>query len=509
MTTAELDQFLLYGTVVLLLGVLAVRFTVRFGLPSLLLYLAMGVALGESGLGIRFDNAPLAHALGFAALVIILTEGGLTTRWADVRPAMLGGVALATVGVVISISAVAVVAHYVLGFDWRLAFLLGAVTSPTDAAAVFSVLRRVPLPNRLAGMLEAESGLNDAPTVLIVVTLSSATFEDQSLLGISLTIVVELVLGSLIGFVIGWGGAWILRRVALPASGLYPLSTVAFAVLAYAAAAGAHTSGFAAVYVASLVLGNKELPHRPAVRSFSEGLAWLAQIGLFVMLGLLAWPSRLTVQNLVAGLVAGLVLTCFARPLSVVVSLLPFRTPWRDQLFLSWAGLRGAVPIVLATIPLASSIEGADRLFDVVFVLVVVFTLVQAPTLPVAARWMQIRSGDEMRDLDIEAAPLERLDADLLEVRIFETSRLAGVEVGELRLPPGASIALVVRNGQSTVPTSATVLRKGDQLLVVVPRRLRAATERRLRAVSRSGRLADWLEQRQGKRRIPRTLGEK
>jgi len=207
--------------------------------------------------------------------------------------------------------------------------------------------------------------------------------------------------------------------------------------------------------------------------------------------------------------VAGLVLTCFARPLSVVVSLLPFRTPWRDQLFLSWAGLRGAVPIVLATIPLASSIEGADRLFDVVFVLVVVFTLVQAPTLPVAARWMQIRSGDEMRDLDIEAAPLERLDADLLEVRIFETSRLAGVEVGELRLPPGASIALVVRNGQSTVPTSATVLRKGDQLLVVVPRRLRAATERRLRAVSRSGRLADWLEQRQGKRRIPRTLGEK
>jgi potassium/hydrogen antiporter len=497
-TVAELDQFLLYGTVVLLLGVLAVRFAVRFGLPSLLIYLAMGVALGESGLGIHFDDAKLAHALGFAALVIILTEGGLTTRWSDVQPAMIPGVVLATVGVGISIGIVAVFVHVVLGFDWQLAFLLGAITSPTDAAAVFSVLRRVPLPRRLAGVLEAESGLNDAPTVLIVTILSSTSLGTQNPGLVTLTIIGELLLGAAIGLAVGFGGAWILRRVALGASGLYPLAAVSFAVLSYAAAASVHGSGFAAVYIASLVLGNAELPHRPAVRSFIEGLAWLSQVGLFVMLGLLAWPSRLGLYEVVAGLVAGVVLTFLARPVSVVLSLLPFRLPVAEQLFLSWAGLRGAVPIVLATIPMAAGLGGADRLFDVVFVLVVVFTLVQGPTLPVVARLLRIRADDGVRDLDIEAAPLERIEADLLEIRIFPTSRLAGVEVGEIRLPHGASIALIVRDGRSMVPSKTTVLREDDDVLVVTPRRLREATERRLRAVSRAGRLADWLERGRG-----------
>jgi potassium/hydrogen antiporter len=508
MSVAELDLFLLYGTVVLLLGVLAVRASVRFGFPSLLIYLAMGIALGESGLGVQFDDAQLAHALGFAALVVILAEGGLTTRWSDVRPAMLPGMLLATVGVGVSITVVAVVVHLVLGFDWQLAFLLGAVLSPTDAAAVFSVLRRVPLPRRLAGVMEAESGLNDAPTVLIVIALSSATFGEQNLVVVGFTILLELGVGTVLGFAIGWGGAWMLRRVALPASGLYPLATVALAVLSYAAASALHASGFAAVYIASLVLGNAELPHRPTVRSFIEGLAWLAQIGLFVMLGLLAWPSRLGLTDLVAGLVAGVALTLLARPLAVVLSMLPlapfrYRMPATEQLFVAWAGLRGAVPIVFATIPLAADLGGADRLFDVVFVVVVVFTLVQAPTLPWVAGLLRIAGEDEVRDLDIEAAPLERIEADLLEVRILAASRLAGVEVGELRLPPGASVALVVRGGRTIVPAGTTVLKAGDDLLVVTPRRLRDATERRLRAVSRHGRLAGWLERR------PRPSGDR
>ncbi|HZC25639.1 MAG TPA: potassium/proton antiporter [Actinopolymorphaceae bacterium] len=498
MTVAQLDQFLLFGTVVLLLAVLAVRASVRFGLPSLLIYLAMGVAMGESGLGIRFDNAELAHALGFAALVVILAEGGLTTRWSDVRPALVPGLLLATVGVGVSITVVAVVVHILLGFDWQLAFLLGAVLSPTDAAAVFSVLRRVPLPRRLAGVLEAESGLNDAPTVLVVVTLSSVSAATENPGIVTATILLELALGTVIGFVIGWCGAWMLRRVALPSSGLYPLATVAFAVLSYAAASTAHTSGFAAVYVASLVLGNAELPHRPTVRSFVEGLAWLAQIGLFVMLGLLAWPSRLGLDDLVAGLVTGVALTFLARPVSVLISMLPVRMRAREQLFLSWAGLRGAVPIVLATIPLAADMAGANRIFDVVLIVVVVFTLVQAPTLPTVARLLRIPGEDEVRDLDIDAAPLERIEADLLEIRIHPASKLAGVEVGELRLPPGASVALVVRDGRSVVPSGGTILRMGDDLLVVTPRRLRDATERRIRAVSRGGRLADWLRSRRG-----------
>lgn len=344
----ELDRLLLVGAGVLLLAILAVRVSVRAGLPSLLIYLFMGVALGEAGLGVRFDDAELAHALGFAALVLILAEGGLTTPWPEIRPVMRIGVSLATLGVAVSVLAMALVGHYVLGLSWQLAVLLGAVTSPTDAAAVFSVLRRVPLPRRLTGSLEAESGLNDAPTVVLVTIVSAGG--SHGALGFVGEIAFELVLGVLGGVVVGAGGAWLLRRSALPASGLYPLAVLSFTVLAYAGTATLHGSGFAAVYVAALILGNAELPHRAATRSFSEGVAWLAQIGLFVMLGLLAAPGRISVETVVIAVLAVLALTFVARPLSVAVATVVQPVTWREGAFLSWAGLRGAVPIVLTTI---------------------------------------------------------------------------------------------------------------------------------------------------------------
>ena len=489
----QLDSVLLIGAVVLLAAILAVRLSVGVGLPSLLVYLLMGVLLGEAGVGINFDDANIAHALGFAALVVILAEGGLTTQWHEIRPSMRMGVALATIGVAVSVSVVAVGAHYLLGLDWRLAILLGAVTSPTDAAAVFSVLRRVPLPRRLTGVLEAESGLNDAPTVLLVTLVSTNAALDQGVLGFAGIVVYELALGVVGGFVVGFGGAWVMRRVALPASGLYPIAVLTLAVLAYAGSAALHASGFAAVYVAALVLGNSELPHRAATRSFAEGMAWLAQIGLFVMLGLLASPGRISLEHVVMAVLAGLLLTFVARPLSVLASSVVQRTSLRDQIFMSWAGLRGAVPIVLTTIPLANGVVGSEELFDIVFVMVVIYTLVTGPTLPWVASRLGVTQRDEARDLEVEAAPLERIAADLLQVNITRRSRLHGVEVGELRLPVGASVALVVRDNQSTVPDNRTVLKRGDDLLVVTPRRLREETEDRLRAVSRSGRLAQWL----------------
>jgi cell volume regulation protein A len=487
----ELDQFLLVGAGVLLLAILAVRLSVRAGLPSLLVYLLMGVLLGDSGLGIHFQDAATAHALGFAALMLILAEGGLTTSWPEMRPVLRLGLSLATVGVAASVALMAVAGHYVFGLTWQTAVLLGAVTSPTDAAAVFSVLRRVPLPRRLTASLEAESGLNDAPTVVLVTLVSAGGGHGPgAFVGI---VVAELLIGVAGGLVVGLGGAWLLRRVALPASGLYPLAALTLAVLAYAATATVHGSGFAAVYVAALVLGNAELPHRAATRSFSEGVAWLAQIGLFVMLGLLASPGRLswTVVGLAVGL--GLVLTFVARPLSVLVASLVQPMSSRELAFLSWAGLRGAVPVVLATIPLSEHVPHASRLFDIVFVLVVIYTLLTGPTLPLVARWLRVARRSEPRDLDVEAAPLERIAADLLQVTVSPKSLLHGVEVGELRLPAGASVALIVRDGESRVPEWRTVLRHGDDVLVVTPRRQREATERRLREVSRSGRLAHWL----------------
>jgi cell volume regulation protein A len=267
--------------------------------------------------------------------------------------------------------------------------------------------------------------------------------------------------------------------------------TLAF--LSYGAAAFAHASPFAAVYVAALVLGNSELPHRGAVRSFAEGVAWLAQIGLFVMLGLLLSPGRIHWDTVGMALVAGLVLTFVARPVSVFASSVVQPMPWRELGFLSWAGLRGAVPIVLMTIPLAEGVVGSPQLFDVVFVMVVIYTLLTGPTLPLVARLLGVEERHEPRDLDLEAAPLERIAADLLQVTITPASRLHGVEVGELRLPVGASVSMLIRDGEPLVPERRTVIKRGDDMLVVTPRRLREATERRLRDVSLGGRLARWL----------------
>ncbi len=487
----SLNQVLLVGTGVLLLAILAVRLSVGVGMPSLLVYLLIGVALGEAGLGVRFDNAEVAHALGFGALMLILAEGGLTTSWTEIRPVMRLGVSLATIGVALSVLLMAAFAHYVLGFSWQTSVLLGAITSPTDSAAVFSVLRRVPLPRRLTGSLEAESGLNDAPTVVLVTLISSGT--PHSPLGFLLEIVMELGIGVLGGVVVGYAGARLLRRAALPSSGLYPLTVLSFAVLAYAGSAALHGSGFAAVYVAALILGNAELPHRAATRSFSEGIAWLAQIGLFVMLGLLAVPARIDLSTVGLALAAGVALTFVARPVSVAVASLVQPMGRRELVFLSWAGLRGAVPIVLATIPLAEAIDGSAKLFDIVFVIVVVSTLATGPTLPWVAKVLKVARRNEPRDLEVEAAPLERMAADLLQVTISPKSLMHGVEVGELRLPQGASVSLIVRDGTMLVPERRTVLRHGDDVLVVTPRKLRLVTEERLRAVSVGGRLAQWL----------------
>ncbi|MFI6068364.1 potassium/proton antiporter [Micromonospora sp. NPDC051227] len=489
--TPGLDIALLLGAAVLLVAVGAVRLSTRLGVPSLLVYLALGVAIGESGLGIRFDDVELTRTLGFCALIVIIAEGGLTARWTTLRPVLGLASALSTVGVIVSIVVVGVAVHLLLGLDWRLALLYGAVLSSTDAAAVFATLRRLRLPPRLVATLEAESGMNDAPVVLLVVLLSHQGFSHPWWYEAAL-VCYELGVGAAVGVAAGVAGAWALRRAALPSAGLYPIAAVGITVLAYAAGAVLHASGFLAVYVAGVLLGNARLSHRQAILGFADGLAWLAQIGLFVLLGLLASPDRLDAAVLPA-VVAGLALVLLARPLSVAVSALPFRVGLREQAFLSWAGLRGAVPIVLATIPLSERVPGAERLFDVVFVLVVIFTLVQTGTLGPFARRLRVTAPAEAAEIHVETAPLERMRADLLQVEVPPGSRLAGVHVDELRLPLGASVTLVLRDGVGFVPAPDTRLKTGDSLLIVATAGVRDAAERRLRAVSRRGRLARWF----------------
>jgi cell volume regulation protein A len=491
MTADELTRYLFIGCLVLLVAVAAVRVSSRTGLPSLLLYLGLGLVLGEAGLGVQYEDAELSHSLGLVALALILAEGGLTTRWKTVRPALGVALVLSTVGVAVSVLVTAGIALLVLDSDWRTALLIGAVVSSTDAAAVFSVLRRLPLRGRLGSVLEAESGFNDAPVVLLVVLITSDSWENANPLTLGTTMVYELVVGALVGLFAGVVGQWVLSRSALPSAGLYPLAIVGLTLLAYAGATLIHASGFLAVYLAGLWLGNAKLPHRRATTGFVEAVAWLAQIGLFVLLGLLASPERLPAALLPA-LAIGSGLLLIARPLSVALSALPFRLPWRDQAFLSWAGLRGAVPIVLATIPLTEHLDRGQQVFDIVFVLVVVFTLIQGPTLPWVARRLGVAERHSSREVEVEVASLEQVGADLLQVSVPPLSRLHGVYVLDLRLPPAAAVTLVARAGKTFVPDRNTRLASGDTLLVVAAAESRDSTERRLRAISRAGRLARW-----------------
>lgn len=480
------------ASLVLILSVIAVRLSRRFGTPTLLLYLGIGMVLGIDSLGIDLDNTLLTEHLGFVALVFILAEGGLTTRWENVRPALGLGISLATVSVVVSIAVAGAGVFLLMGFDWRTALLWGAVLSSTDAAAVFSVLRGVGVKPRISSALELESGLNDAPVVIAVVLLagtSEITWLDP------LLVVYELVAGAIIGAAIGFGGAWVMRREALPAAGLYPLATIALIGGAYAVGVFTHASGFLACYVAAVVLGNARVPHRSATLSFAEGLGWVAQIGLFVMLGLYVDPTSL-LPALVPGLLIGLWVLLVARPLSVVAAALPFRLPWQEQVFLSWSGLRGAVPIVLAMIPLMNGMEYSNLLLDVIVVVVVTYTLLQGTTLPWVARTLGVVQSGQALEIQLEAAPLDEMNAHVLQVTIPDKSKMHGVYISQLRLPMPATISLLMRNGEPVHLNPNIRLQSGDQLLIVAPEPVRAATERRLRAVGRGGPLATWFGDR-------------
>lgn len=491
MELSQLNTVVFVGALVMLLAVAAVRIAARAGLPSLLLYLGLGLLIGEGGLGLPFDDAELTQVLGTVALAVILVEGGFSTEWSTVRPVAPLAAALATVGVFVSVAVTTGLVYVVLDVDLRTAIVLGAVASSTDAAAVFSVLRAMPVRSRLRGVVEAESGFNDPPVIILVTVVTSDAWNSSGVAGIAGQIGYQLVVGIVVGLLVARAGVLLLARSALPASGLAPLATLAIAFLAFAAAGLVGASPLMAIYVAGLVLGNARLPHRRTTDSFVEGLAWLAQIGLFVMLGLLASPGRL-LDAVPTALVVGGALTLIARPVSVALCATPFGLPWRDQVFVSWAGLRGAVPIVLATIPMSVGLPGAERIFDVVFVLVVLFTLLQGPTLP----WVARRTGATLevgaRDVEIESAPLDDLDAILLQFGIPDGSRLAGVEIQELRLPRGAVLTLLLRDGELFVPHGRTVLRAHDHALIATARGHRALIEERLRHISRAGRLAQW-----------------
>jgi cell volume regulation protein A len=495
MTLEGLAPALLIGAAIVLASILGVRLAGRLGVPGLLLYLVLGLLLGTLFPALDLQDAQLATVLGYSALVLILAQGGLTTPMSQLRPVMWPAIALASIGVGVSIAIVAVPLSLWFGLSPQVAILIGAVLAATDAAAVFSVMRRMHISARVRTLLEAEAGFNDAPVVVLVSVVSRGDFGSTPWWQIPIVVVLELMGGALVGIGVGYLARWVLPRLALPAVGLYPIAALAILIAAYGLADVLHASGFLAVYIAAVLIGSApRLPHRRSIVGFADGLAWIAEIGLFVMLGALAEVSRLPAAIPLAVAVCA-ILVFVARPLATLVALAPFRLPWPTIAFTAIAGLRGAVPIVFAAIPLGLGVPGARLVFDVTLIVVLILMLVQMPVLNRIGRRLGVVTPDEAVELELESAPLDGMQAQVLGIEVAEGSGFVGTFVREVGLPDGAVVSLVVRDGTAIAPDLHTRIRAGDQVLVVTTEQAQPAAEARIRAVARSGRLARWLEE--------------
>jgi cell volume regulation protein A len=475
------DRLILLGAVLLVLGIVSSKLSSRMGLPVLVLFLGVGMLAGGEGLGgIGFENYALAHAVGTLALAIILFDGGLRTDVARLRSVLAPAVTLATVGVALTAAIVALFASLLLGLPWIVALLGASIVSSTDAAAVFAVFRSrgMRVRERLAATLEVESGSNDPMAIFLTVACLEVLMGGLSWgPDIALLFLRQLLLGGAIGWLVARGIAFVVARIGLDSAGLYPVLTTAAGLLAFGVAAVAGGSGFLAVYVAGIVLGGRRLPFRRAVYMFHDGLAWMAQIVMFTLLGLLSFPSRLAAVSQPALLVAG-VLVFLARPIAVGACLLPFRYSPREIAFVAWGGLKGAVPIVLATYPLLRGLTGAETLFDMVFFAVLVSAVTQGWTLPFTARALGLDEGPGRESgVTLEITSLQDVDGDIVEYAVTERSRAAGQRVRDLALPDGVLIAMIVREKQVIPPRGSTRILADDDVFVLLRPAVRELVE--------------------------------
>jgi potassium/hydrogen antiporter len=464
------DWAILVVATLLVIGVLAGGLAHRLQVPGLLLFLALGMVIGDDGLGlISFDDPNLAVIGGTVGLLLILYEGGLTTRPGDLRRAAVPGLLLATVGVVLTALLLGLGTYLLLGVDILTAVLIASVVASTDASAVFTVVRRSPLPRRLRALLEVESGSNDPMAIILTIGVLEAWRSQATLSPVDVAVFAVLQLGGglLIGVLFGFVGSRVLSRIDLGPAGAYIVLALGLAGLSYGAAAAAGASGFLAVYVTGLFVGARVPLHRRGIRTFHEGLANTAEVGLFLMLGLLVFPSGLP-RVMVPGLAVALVLMLFARPLAVLACIVWFRKPWQDLTLVSWAGLRGAVPIVLATFPFAAGHPEGDLIFDMVFFVVLLSALVQGGSIGLVARWLGLRSEGRPWAPTAEAVPITDINAELIEVRVTDGLPLVGQQLKDLH-PPRGLITSIVRSGRVLLPTGRTRLRSGDLVIFAAP----------------------------------------
>lgn len=466
------ENILLIGSILLLASVFTSKTSARFGIPTLVLFIGVGMLAGSEGIGgIYFYDPKLAQILGVIALNFILFSGGLDTKFESIKPVLWRGISLSTLGVLFTALTVGIFVHLITNFTLLEGLLLGAIVSSTDAAAVFSILRskNIGLKGYIRPTLELESGSNDPFAFGLTITLTSLIVMGESPgPGLILHFLKEILFGAVIGFTLGRIVLFVLNKVSLDIEGLYPVFLMAFVFFTFSITDLLGGNGFLAIYIAGLVLGNKNFIHKKSIIRFYDGMAWLMQIIMFLTLGLLVFPSHiLPVMGL--GILISLILIFVARPIGVFVSLSFFkRIHTREKLFISWVGLRGAVPIVFATYPLIANVEKSHIIFNLVFFISTISVLLQGTTLPIVAKWLRVIVPQNVKrkfalDLELSESP----DSEMIEILLPDTSPAIGNSVVNLDFPKKAFIVMIQRNGKYIRPGGSTVIEKGDKLLVL------------------------------------------
>lgn len=468
----SIENILLLGSALLFISIVASKTSFKFGIPALILFIIIGMLAGSEGIGgIYFNDPKIARFLGVVALTFILFSGGLDTKWESIRPVLKDGISLSTVGIIITAGTVGIFSHYILDFTIVEGLLLGAIVSSTDAAAVFSILRsrNIGLKGNVRPLLEFESGSNDPMAYFLTISLTHLIASPEtSVLSLIPEFFREMILGAVCGYAFGKLMTWIINHIRLDIDGLYPVLTLSMVFFTFSFTDFIGGNGFLAVYLAGLILGNSNFLHKKSLTKFYDGQAWLMQIVMFLTLGLLVFPSQIA-PIVDRGIFISLILMFVARPIAVFVSLAFAKDmDYRKKLFVSWVGLRGAVPIVFATYPLLAGIEHAPTIFYLVFFISVTSVLFQGTTLPIVARWLHVSVPEKLkRKFPIDLELKEGSKSELIELDVAPGSDAIGKAVVELALPKTASIVLVNREGKYLAANGDTVMHAGDHILVV------------------------------------------
>lgn len=466
-----IEFILLIAALLLLISLVASTASNQLGIPALVLFLLIGMLAGSDGPGgIAFDNAWLAQMVGVVALNYILFSGGLDTNWQRIRPVLAPGLVLANVGAVISMVLVGGFAIVAFGFDPLTAFLLGAVISSTDAAAVFAVMRTrgVNLKGNLEPLIEFESGSNDPIAVFLTIGLTQLIMmPDAALWTMVINFVLQMVVGGLCGYVFGRGMTWLVNRLPLRQEGLYSVLTLALVLLVFGLTWLLWGNGFLAVYIAGIVMGNRNFIHKRSLLRFHEGIAWLMQIGMFLTLGLFVFPSQLPPVAWM-GAALSLFLLVVARPLSVYLALVWTPLGWAEKTMVAWAGLRGAVPIILATFPLLAGVPGANIIFHLIFFVVLASVMVQGVSIGWVAKWLKVDAPQPVIDYhELEFIPDVNIDSRLVEIRVPPHSPVVGRSLMQLALPREVLVVVIRRGIENLVPNGATIFEADDRVLLL------------------------------------------